>query len=120
MRDYLVRGLGLNDEVRIFAVDTTDTINEAVRRHGAYPTAAAALGRSMSAGVIMGAMLKGEDKATITIEGGGPIGAIVVDSDAHGHVRGYLGNPQVHFDLNERSEERRVGQECRSRRAREH
>lgn len=101
MSDYLIRGLGLNDEVRIFAVDTTETINEAVRRHGAYPTAAAALGRSMSAGVIMGAMLKGDDKATITIEGGGPVGAIVVDSDAHGHVRGYLGNPEVHFDLND-------------------
>lgn len=101
MSDYLIRGLGLNDEVRIFAVDTTETINEAVRRHGAYPTAAAALGRSMSAGVIMGAMLKGDDKATVTIEGGGPVGAIVVDSDAHGHVRGYLGNPEVHFDLND-------------------
>lgn len=101
MNDYLIRGLGLDDEVRVFAVDTTDTINEAVRRHGAYPTAAAALGRSMTAGVIMGAMLKGDDKATVTIEGGGPIGAIVVDSDANGHVRGYLGNPQVHFDLND-------------------
>ena len=42
MSDYLVRGLGLNDEIRILAVDTTETINEAVRRHGAYPTAAAA------------------------------------------------------------------------------
>lgn len=101
MSDYLIRGLGLNDEVRIFAVDTTETINEAVRRHGAYPTAAAALGRSMTAGVMMGAMLKGDDKATVTIEGGGPIGAIVVDSNANGHVRGYLGNPQVHFDLND-------------------
>lgn len=101
MSDYLIRGLGLNDEVRIFAVDTTETINEAVRRHGSLPTASAALGRSMSAGVIMGAMLKGDDKATITIEGGGPIGAIVVDSDAHGKVRGYLGNPEVHFDLND-------------------
>lgn len=101
MSDYLIRGLGLSDEVRIFAVDTTETINEAVRRHGALPTASAALGRSMSAGVIMGAMLKGDDKATITIEGGGPVGAIVVDSDAHGKVRGYLGNPEVHFDLND-------------------
>lgn len=101
MSDYLIRGLGLNDEVRIFAVDTTETINEAVRGHGSLPTASAALGRSMSAGVIMGAMLKGDDKATITIEGGGPVGAIVVDSDAHGKVRGYLGNPEVHFDLND-------------------
>lgn len=101
MSDYLVRGLGLNDEVRILAVDTTETINEAVRRHGAYPTAAAALGRSMTASLLMGAMLKNEEKVTVTIEGGGPIGAIVADSNAKGHVRGYLGNPQVHFDLND-------------------
>lgn len=101
MSDYLVRGLGLNDEIRILAVDTTETINEAVGRHGAYPTAAAALGRSMTAAVLMGAMLKNEEKVTATIEGGGPIGAIVADSDAKGHVRGYLGNPKVHFDLND-------------------
>lgn len=114
MSDYLIRGLGRNDEVRIFTVDTTETINEAVRRHGAYPTAAAALGRTMTAGVMMGAMLKGDDKATITIEGGGPIGAIVVDSDGSGHVRGYLGNPHVHFDLNDQGKldvKRAVGTE---------
>ncbi|CAM4296716.1 Hsp33 family molecular chaperone HslO [Lacicoccus alkaliphilus] len=100
MSDHLVRGLGLNDEIRILAVDTTETINEAVSRHGAYPTAAAALGRAMTAAVLMGSMLKNEEKVTATIEGGGPIGAIVVDSNADGTVRGYLGNPHVHFDLN--------------------
>lgn len=100
MADHLIRGIGKNGDIRILAADTTDTVNEAVQRHGAYPTAAAALGRSMTAGVMMGAMLKNEEKVTVTIEGGGPIGAIVVDSDAKGHVRGYLGNPEVHFDLN--------------------
>lgn len=100
MQDHLIRGIGRNGDLRILAVDTTETINEAAKRHGTYPTAAAALGRSMTAGVMMGAMLKNEEKVTVSIEGGGPIGAIVVDSDAHGHVRGYLSNPQVHFDLN--------------------
>lgn len=99
--DRLIRGIGMNDEIRIFSVDTTDTVNEAVSRHGAYPTAAAALGRSMTAGLMMGAMLKNEEKVTITVQGGGPIGAIVVDSDAKGNVRGYLGNPKVHFPLND-------------------
>src|SRR5699024_5335783 len=101
MTDKLIRGLGLNDEVRIFALDTTETVNEAVKRHGAYPTAAAALGRAMTATVVLGAMLKGEEKVTVTIEGGGPIGAIVTDANAKGEVRGYLKNPQVHFELNE-------------------
>lgn len=101
MSDKLIRGLGINDEVRIFALNTTETVNEAVKRHGAYPTAAAALGRAMTATVVLGAMLKGEEKVTVTIEGGGPIGAIVTDANAKGEVRGYLKNPQVHFELNE-------------------
>ncbi len=58
--DHLIRGIGMNDEIRIFSVDTTDTVNEAVERHGAYPTAAAALGRTMTAGLMMGAMLKNQ------------------------------------------------------------
>ena len=49
----------------------------------------------------MGAMLQGEDNLTIKIEGGGPIGLILVDSNAKGEVRGYVSNPHVHFDLNE-------------------
>ncbi|WP_017550040.1 Hsp33 family molecular chaperone HslO [Salinicoccus carnicancri] len=99
--DHLIRGIGMNDEIRIFSVDTTETVDEAVTRHGAYPTAAAALGRTMTAGLMMGSMLKNEEKVTVTLQGGGPIGAIVVDSNAGGKVRGYLSNPQVHFPLNE-------------------
>ncbi|WP_020006488.1 Hsp33 family molecular chaperone HslO [Salinicoccus albus] len=99
--DHLIRGIGMNEEIRIFSVDTTETVNEAVARHKAHPTAAAALGRTVTAGVMMGAMLKNEEKVTINIQGGGPIGAIVVDSDAKGNVRGYLRNPEVHFPLND-------------------
>lgn len=100
MGDYLVRALGFNGNVRAFAVRTTDTVGEAQRRHNSWPTATAALGRSLTAGVIMGAMLKGEDKLTIKFEGKGPIGLILVDSNANGEVRGYVSNPHVHFDLN--------------------
>jgi molecular chaperone Hsp33 len=66
-----------------------------------WPTASAALGRAMTASVMMGAMLQGDDQITVKIEGGGPIGHILVDSNAKGEVRGYVSNPQVHFDLNE-------------------
>lgn len=51
---------------------------------------------------MLGAMLKGDDKVTIKFEGGGPIGALLVDSNAKGGVRGYVSNPQTHFDLNEK------------------
>ncbi|WP_108672113.1 Hsp33 family molecular chaperone HslO [Peribacillus acanthi] len=101
MNDYLIKALGYNGQVRAYAVTSTDTVGEAQKRHGTWPTASAALGRTMTAGVLLGAMLKGEDKLTIKIEGGGPIGAILVDSNAKGEVRGYVSNPQTHFDLNQ-------------------
>lgn len=101
MKDYLVKALGYNGQVRAYAVSTTELVGEGQRRHNTWPTASAALGRALTAGVMMGAMLKGDEKLTIKIEGGGPIGVILVDSNAKGEVRGYVTNPHVHFDLNE-------------------
>ncbi len=98
MGDYLVRGLGFGGSVRAFAADATEAVAEAQRRHQTWPTASAALGRAMTAGVMLGAMLKGGDKVTLKIQGGGPIGAILVDSDADGKVRGYVTNPQTQID----------------------
>ena len=82
MSDYLVKALAYNNQVRAYAVKSTETVGEAVRRHYTWPTASAALGRTMSAGVMMGAMLKGDEKITVKIEGNGPIGPILVDSNA--------------------------------------
>lgn len=100
MKDYLVRAVGFNGQVRAFAARTTDTVGEAQRRHNTWPVVSAALGRSMTASVMMGAMLKGEDKITVKVDGNGPIGAMVIDTDAKGSVRGFVTNGQVHFDLN--------------------
>ncbi len=101
MSDYLVKALAYSGQVRAYAVRTTDTVSEAQRRHQTWRTASAALGRAMTAGVMMGAMLKGEEKLTIKIEGDGPLGLILVDSNAKGEVRGYVNNPQVDFEANE-------------------
>ncbi|SOC44819.1 Hsp33 family molecular chaperone HslO [Ureibacillus acetophenoni] len=101
MSDYLVRALAYDGKVRAFAARTTETVGEAQRRHNTWPTATAALGRSITGGVIMGAMLKGDDKITVKIEGNGPIGPIIVDSNAKGEVRGFVTNPHVHFELND-------------------
>lgn len=101
MKDYLVRAIAFNGQVRAFATNTTETVKEAQKRHNTWPLVSAALGRSMSAAVMMGAMLKGEDKITAKIEGNGPIGPIIIDADAKGDVRGFVTNPHVHFDLNE-------------------
>ncbi|AWQ15454.1 Hsp33 family molecular chaperone HslO [Bacillus velezensis] len=99
--DYLIKAIAYGGKVRAYAARTTDMVNEAQRRHDTWPTASAAIGRTMTASLMLGAMLKGEDKLTVKIEGGGPIGAIVADANAKGEVRAYVSNPHVHFDLNE-------------------
>lgn len=99
-QDYLVRALAFEGTIRAYAVCSTDTVGEVQRRHHMWPTATAALGRTMSATVMMGAMLKGNDRLTVKIQGDGPLGPIVVDADAKGGVRGYATNPQTHIPLN--------------------
>ncbi len=101
MSDYLVKALAYDGNIRAYAVRTTETVSEAQRRHQTWRTASAALGRAMTAGVMMGAMLKGDEKLTIKIDGGGPLGPILVDSNAKGEVRGYVTNPEVDFEANE-------------------
>jgi len=95
--DYLAKSLAFNGEIRIYAARTTVLVNEASRIATAYPTAAAALGRTLTATVMMGSMLKGRETVTVRINGGGPIGLIIADANAHGKVRGYASSPRVHF-----------------------
>lgn len=100
MNDYLVRALAFNNTVRIYAANSTNTVAESQRRHNTWPTVSAALGRTLTIGSMMGAMLKGEEVITIRIDGGGPIGGIVVDANAKGEVKGYVNNPFVHKQYN--------------------
>lgn len=102
MHDYMIRATAFGGQLRAFAANTTEIVDELRRRHGATPLAAAALGRTATAGVMMGAMLKGEERLTIQVKGDGPLGQIVVDANAHGEVRGYVDNPDVDLPLNER------------------
>lgn len=97
MADILSRGTVLGGNVRVFCCRTTELVQEAKQRHDLWPTAAAALGRTLSIGCIMGCMLKtNREKIEIQIKGGGPIGDIVVDAYNNGKVRGYVSNPHVH------------------------
>ena len=98
--DYIVKALAYGGQIRAYSALTTESAQEAQTRHYTWPTASAALGRTMTATLMMGAMLKGEQKLTVTVDGQGPIGKIIADADANGHVRGYVTNPQTHFPLN--------------------
>lgn len=97
MNDYLVIGIDKKENFRAYAAVTAKVVEEARRRHDTSATASAALGRALTAGVLMSANLKGDDLLTIRIMGDGPIGAVVVTADADANVRGYVQNP--HADL---------------------
>ena len=99
--DYIVRSLAFDGEIRAYATITTESVQEAQTRHYTWPTASAAMGRTMTATLLMGAMLKGDQKLTVTVDGKGPIGRIIADADAQGNVRAYVDKPQTHFPLNE-------------------
>ncbi len=95
MKDYLVRGIGEDGQFRVFAAITTELVEEARSRHDTWPVASAALGRALTAGLLLGANLKGDDILTLRILGDGPLGAVVVTADAAGEVRGYVQEPHV-------------------------
>ncbi|MBP6469652.1 MAG: Hsp33 family molecular chaperone HslO [Chloroflexi bacterium] len=95
MEDYLIRVIAKEAGVRGLACVTTNMANEAARRHEAAPTAAAALARGLTGGALMGATLKIGQRIAIKLEGDGPLEKLLVESDAYGRIRGYVGNPQL-------------------------
>lgn len=98
--DYMIRAIDKKQTFRLFMVKSTETVEEARKRHNTTPTASAALGRTLTAGLMMGYMMKNEnDKLTININGGGPIGTILTVSDNSGHIKGYVDNPNVDLPL---------------------
>ena len=101
MNDYLVKAYAFNGTVRVYGARTTDLVEAARTIHDTFPAATAALGRTLTAAAIMGAMYKGDQTLSIRIDGGGPIGPIVVTTNPRGEVRGYVGNPHVHGSTND-------------------
>ncbi len=92
--DYMIRGIDKDKTFRIFAVKSTEVVDEARRNHQTSPTASAALGRTLTVGLMMGYMMKNDkDKLTIKINGGGPVGTILITADNKGNVKGYVDNP---------------------------
>ena len=94
--DYMIRATAADAQIRAFAVTSRDLVEYAREAHDLSPVASAALGRTMSAALMMADMLKGpQDLLTLKIDGDGPIGGILVTADNHGGVKGYVQNPAV-------------------------
>lgn len=96
MSDYMIRATAAEGQIRAFAATTKDLVEYARAAHNTSPVATAALGRLLTAGTMMGPMMKGEnDLLTLKIQGDGPIQGITVTADSMGNVKGYVGNPDV-------------------------
>lgn len=96
MLDYMIRATAANGQIRAFAATTRELVEFARSAHNTSPVATAALGRLLTAGAMMGVMMKGEkDLLTIKIQGNGPIEGLTVTADSRGNVKGYAFNPQV-------------------------
>ena len=96
MKDYVVRATAADSQIRAFAATTRQVVETARVRHNTSPVATAALGRLLTAGAMMGSMMKNDtDMLTLQIRGNGPIEGITVTADSHANVKGYVGNPDV-------------------------
>ena len=96
MSDYIVRATAADNQILALAATTNELVEHARAAHNTSPVATAALGRLMTGGAMMGAMMKGDkDILTLQIRSGGAINGITVTADSHGNVKGYVGNPSV-------------------------
>lgn len=101
MADYIVRATAADNQIRAFAVTSREMVEKARQIHNTSPVATAALGRSLSAGAMMGSMMKGEeDLLTLQIRGDGPLGGITVTADSKAQVKGYVNEPAVLIPAN--------------------
>lgn len=101
MSDYIVRATAANAQIRAFAATTREMTETARQIHDSSPVITAALGRLMTAGAMMGSMLKGEkDLLTLQVRGDGPVGGLTVTADSSANVKGYAVEPQVILPAN--------------------
>lgn len=100
MKDYLVHGLVKDRPIRVMACKTTDLVEKARLLHDLWPTSSAALGRMMSAVLMLGGMEKNQAKLTVTINGGGPLGTMLCVTQGDGKIKGFVGDPHCMYTNN--------------------
>lgn len=103
MPDKLIHAMAADNQIRCMAAVTTNLVAEACRRHRTFPTASAALGRTLTGGLLLGSGVKDLEKLTVHFDCDGPIGNIIAQADPDGNVRGYVSNPEADAtSMNER------------------
>lgn len=99
LTDSLAKTTAAGKTIRAFAAVTTQLIDEARRRHQTAPTASAALGRTMTAGLLMASLLRDDETISLQFVSKGPLRGMLVDANAQGEVRGFVYAPRTHLPL---------------------
>jgi molecular chaperone Hsp33 len=99
MKNEVISGLALNDEVRFYLADTKEMVTTVIEKNNAYPIAATVLARTSSITALMGLMLKGDQEITTIIESDGELGKIISIAKSNGDVRSLVANPQLDLPL---------------------
>ncbi len=98
--DKIVTGTIFGGFARVAIISIKDAVNEEIKIHDLSPLSAAALGRTMAAGVYLGENLKSkEDSYSISVKGDGCIGGVVVAGNGDHTLRGYVANPYAELPL---------------------
>jgi molecular chaperone Hsp33 len=98
--DSLVRATAADGLIRCMSAVTTNTVAEAARRHRTTGTVTAALGRTLTGALLLGAGQKEFDRLTVQVECDGPVRGITAETNARGQVRGYVREPAADAPLN--------------------
>ncbi len=97
--DLLVKGLATKEPLVVTGLVSTGTVEHARSIHDTYPTATAALGRTMSGAILLSTLLKEGQRIALQVVGDGPLKEIFAEADWLSRVRGYVRKPHVHMDL---------------------
>lgn len=102
MADILTKSVSKDGKFRAYVINASETVLEAQKRHDTWRNSSAALGRTMIGSILVAtSTLKEDEVLTTRLQGDGPVGAIVVDADAKGNVKGYISNPHVSLKARE-------------------
>ncbi|KRN12494.1 Hsp33-like chaperonin [Fructilactobacillus fructivorans] len=98
--DVLVKALTKDGMFRVYGLNATGIVSYVQKIHDTWSTSTAALGRTIAATLMLSAsVLKGKESMTVRLNGQGPVGGMVIDADAKGHIKGYIQNPHVNLPL---------------------